>query len=117
MGTVARVLARDRAAVHIAPSVDRLDWFAGWLHTLRLFLRHHAMDFFQASELRSCNRLFVRHVYVEHEPEPPETVLQSGIALFAAGDDTAPCFPLAVRANTARRGTISVRFDGRADVS
>src|ERR1700716_2119993 len=48
---------------------------------------------------------------------PPETVLQSGIALFPAGDDTAPCFPLAVRAHPARRGTISIRFDGRADVS
>ena len=50
-------------------------------------------------------------------PNPTKAVLQSGIALFAAGHYPASCFPLAVRANVAPRGTISVRFDGRADVS
>ena len=80
-------------------------------------LRHHALDFLQAAEFRSCGRLPHGHVYAEHESEPDQAVLQPGAALFAAGDDSAPWFPSAVRGKTSLGGAISLRLDGRADVS
>ena len=55
------------------------------------YLRHHALDFLQAAEFRPCGQLSVRHVHAEHESEPAEAVLQSGIALFAAGHHPASC--------------------------
>ena len=68
--------------------------------TVCLCLRHHALDFLQAAELRSCGRLSVTGMFTPStNPNPTKAVLQSGAALFAAGHDSAPWFPLAVRAN------------------
>src|SRR5437868_126270 len=117
VGTVAWFPAGDRTAVHRASSVNRLHCLSGGPHRLCLCLRHHAVDFLQAAELRSRDRLLVRHVHAKHESKPAETVLQSGTALFTSSHITAPCFPLTVRAYPARSGALSVRFDGCADVS
>ena len=75
--------------------------------TVVFCLRHHALDFLQAAELRSCGRLPRGDVYAEHEPQPDQAVLQPGAALFAAGHDSAPWFPSASREDCAGRSHIS----------
>ncbi len=83
----------------------------------RVSLRHHALDILQAAELRSGRRLSDRHVRAEHQSKSAKALLQSGAALFAAGNHPAFCAPRAVRAEAARCRAIAVWCDGRADVS
>jgi hypothetical protein len=75
VGAVARPAACDRAAVDIAPPVDRLDCLSRSSHQFRLCLRHAAVDILQATELRSCRQLFVGDVRAKYKPEPAEAVL------------------------------------------
>ena len=86
-------------------------------HRFRVFHRYAAMDFLQAAQLRSCDRLFVRDVRAEHQPEPAKAVLQSGAALFPAGHHPASCSSIAFGAVIlAWRRALSLRVDGGADV-
>ena len=91
-----------------ATGVDRLCGVSRGADDRRLCLRHHALDFLQAAELRSCGRLPHGHVYAEHESEPDQAVLQPCAALFAAGDDSAP----SVSVRFSREG-----FAGRSRIS
>ena len=52
---------------------DRLCSISNGPHDLRLHLRLHALDFLQAAELRSRDRLPRRHVCPEHEPESDQS--------------------------------------------
>ena len=87
VGAAARPAAGARTSFVGAARFDRLCDVSSGADDRRLCLRHHALDFLQAAELRSCGRLPRGDVYAEHEPQPDQAVLQPGAALFAAGHD------------------------------
>ena len=66
------LLVLERPLIARLQSIE-LGRFSGGPHQFRFCLRHHAMDFFQAPELRSRDQLFVRHVYARStNPAPPK---------------------------------------------
>ncbi len=117
VGAAARPAAGARTPFVGATGFDRLCGVSSGADHRRLCLRHHALDFLQAAEFRSCGRLPHGHVCAEHESQPDQAVLQPGAALFAAGHGSAPWFASAVRGKASLGGAISLRLDGCADVS
>ena len=108
VGAVARPAAGARTPLVGATGVDRLCGVSSGADDRGLCLRHHALDFLQAAEFRSCGRLPHGHVYAKHESQPDQTVLQPGAALLAAGHDSAPwCAVRCSREDFAGRSRIS----------
>ena len=103
VGTVARRVARDRAAFHNAPAVDQLDCFSGGPHSFVFVCVTMLWIFFKLPNFDHAISYLSGMFTPSTNPNPTETILQSGAALFAAGHDPASCFPLVVRANAARR--------------